>query len=214
MPTSRPRQKLSRRQRRLRYVARRLLLAAAVAAVAAGLVLADRYGVFGRRPVPDFQKYHGKTFRVVHVVDGDTLDVDCPDGDQPFTRIRLWGVDTPEVARPDRSPDHFGPEASRFAATAASGKQVTLELDRRDTRGKFGRLLAYVSLPDERMLNRVLIEQGYGYADPRFDHRYMSQFRRLQVAARKARRGLWKSVRGKDLPRYYRGKIQLPARDE
>ena len=38
------------------------------------------------------------------------------------------------------------------------------------TRDKFGRLLNYVYLPDGRMLNRVLIEEGPGFADPRFNH--------------------------------------------
>ncbi|MHC4596883.1 MAG: hypothetical protein ACYS19_18295, partial [Planctomycetota bacterium] len=51
----------------------------------------------------DFQKYHTKTFTVVNVVDGDTVDVDVPDGEYKYTRIRLWGIDTPETKS-----DEFG----------------------------------------------------------------------------------------------------------
>jgi micrococcal nuclease len=43
------------------------------------------------------------------------------------------------------------------------GKEVRLEFDwqRRD---KYGRLLAYVYLPDGTFLNAELIKQGYGFA--------------------------------------------------
>ena len=46
----------------------------------------------------DLQKYHEKIFTVVNVMDGDTIDIDIPDGKYDRTRIRLWGVDTPETA--------------------------------------------------------------------------------------------------------------------
>lgn len=45
----------------------------------------------------DFDKYHGKSFLVIKIVDGDMIDVNTSDGDYPHTRIRLWGVDTPET---------------------------------------------------------------------------------------------------------------------
>ena len=178
-------------------------------ALLAGLIAADRVGVFGRRPLPDEAKYDGTTFHVVRVIDGDTIDVDVPDGKYPHTRIRLWGVDTPEVVKPNTRVEHFGPEASRFTKQACSGKQVTLRLDRRDLRDKYERLLAYVILPDGRMLNRILIEEGYGYADPRYERTHQRDFRKAQDAARAAGRGLWKDVTDADLPYYYRGKLAL-----
>lgn len=202
--------KLTAAQRRLRYAGRRFLVWTIAIAAVAGMVLADRTGVFGRAPVPDPVKYDGNSFMVVRVVDGDTLDLDAPDGRRPTTRVRLWGVDTPETVKPNTPVQHFGPEASAFATRAALGKRVRLELDLRQPRDKYKRLLAYVFLPDGRMLNRTLIEEGYGYADPRFDHRLRSEFVRLQRAAMKARRGLWKSVRRADLPYYYRD-LKLPA---
>ncbi|MCE5184542.1 MAG: hypothetical protein LLF76_00255 [Planctomycetaceae bacterium] len=48
----------------------------------------------------DRQKYHGRAFTVLEVIDGDTLDIDIPDGKFPDTRIRLLGVDTPETRHP------------------------------------------------------------------------------------------------------------------
>lgn len=187
-----------------------LCLALALAAVVGG----DRAGLFGRARTPDRQKYHDQTFRVVHVVDGDTIDVDVPDGPHRRTRIRLWGVDTPETKKPDTTTQHYGPEAAEFAAslTMPAGQPATVRLELesgRDSRDKYRRLLAFVYLPDGRLLNRVLVEEGYAYADPRYEHHLKSEFQRLQTAARKAGLGLWGRARNEDLPYYYRDRLKL-----
>ena len=90
--------------------------------------------------------------------------------------------------------------------------QVRLQLVAGDTRGKYKRLLAYVHLPDGEMLNRVLVRDGYAYADPRFSHPHSPEFRRLQDKARSDGRGLWRDVKNTDLPPYYRNKLKLPRR--
>ncbi len=193
----------------MRYTGRKGLAALLIVAVLAGLGIADRRGWFGRTEEPDFAKYDGKSFLVPHVSDGDTLDVDVPDGTHQHTRIRLWGVDTPETVKPNTPVQHFGPEASAFTKKVAMGQAVRLELNPVHTRDKYGRLLAYVYLPDGRMLNRVLVEEGYGYADPRFEHKYKAEFHRLQNDAKAARRGLWKDIKPSDLPDYY-SDMKLP----
>lgn len=207
---NRPR-KMSDRRRRLHYAWRKALYLAATAAVVALLIAADRLGLLGAKPPSDFDKYHQRTFLVVNVVDGDTLDVDWPDGRWPHTRIRLLGVDTPETVKPDTPPQHFGPEAGRFTRNACLGKQVRVELAPVRNRDTYGRLLGYVVLPDERMLNRLLVARGYGYADPRFDHPHKREFLSLQRDARKKRIGLWQDVRRADLPYYY-SDLKLPPR--
>jgi micrococcal nuclease len=179
--------------------------------VAGAIMVGDRLGLFGRRPDDDFANYHSRTFLAVNVVDGDTLDVDEPDGDHKHTRIRLWGVDTPETKHPHKGVQHFGRGADAFTRAACSGKQVRLELLRGRTRGKYGRLLAYVILPDGRMLNRELLRQGCAYADPRFDHPRKREFSRLQDEAMRSRTGLWQAVQPEDLPYYYEGKLRQPA---
>ena len=204
---SSPPHKLTDRQRRARYTARRLALACAVLAVAVLLLLADWHGLFGRRPKGDRRTYAGKTFGVVRTIDGDTIDLDIADtvAGHPTTRVRLWGVDTPETKRPDSPVDHFGPEASRFTRDACLGKQIRVELEPNGrTRGNYGRLLAWVYLPDGRMLNRVLIAEGYGYADPRFDHHLKRELADLMRKARTAKLGLWRNVKRTDLPAYLR----------
>jgi micrococcal nuclease len=158
----------------------------------------------------DRRNYDGKTFRVVKAIDGDTFDIAPPDWNHDHTRIRLWGVDTPETWHRDGSgPDHFGPEASAFTQKMVLGQDVRIELEPGggNTRGLHGRLLAWVYLPDGRLLNALLVEKGYAYADPRFAHHRRKELARLQSQARAAGRGLWKDVRPADLPGYFDGKL-------
>ena len=208
------RRKVSPQERRVRYAVRKSIYLLAAAVIIIGLILADRAGLFGLAPKSDWEKYHNKQFKVVHIVDGDTIDVDCPDGRFRHTRIRLLGVDTPETVKPNTPVQYYGPEARRFTEQMAYGKIVTLKLDRMRTRDRYNRLLAYVILPDGRNLNLQIIAQGYGYADPRFDHPLKRQFKLAQDEARKHLRGLWKGISENSLPYYYRGKIKLPSQDK
>lgn len=147
----------------------------------------------------DYQKYHNKTFTVVKVVDGDTLDVDIADGNYPTTRIRLWGVDTPETKHPQ---SYYGLEASEFAKKTTLGKDVTLLLNPKDTRGKYKRLLAYVQLEDGRVFNELLLSDGFAYADLRFKHDYYHKYKSLEDKARRQKKGLWENVTFEQLPQW------------
>lgn len=149
----------------------------------------------------DHARYDQKSARVVHVVDGDTLDVDIPDGRRPRTRIRLIGVDTPETGHGSTNPMHFGKEARMFATESLSGQEVILSLNPEETRDRYGRLLAYVLLaPDGPMFNERLIEQGFAYADTRFPHPFRDRFEAAEEYARRQRVGLWQEVRISDMP--------------
>lgn len=192
---------------RKRYLRRQAQWAVIIALALTALIAADRMGVFGSKALDETEAYHGKTFRVVKVVDGDTLDVDLPDSGSHYstTRIRLWGVDTPETKKENTPVQHFGPEATGATRRLCLGRAVRVELEiGKDPRDKYGRLLAWVYLPDGRLLNRLLVEEGLAYADPRYDHHLKRELRDLQKEARKARRGLWRAVRQSDLPYYYR----------
>lgn len=151
----------------------------------------------------DIQKYHGKTFLVSNVVDGDTIDIDVPDGEYEHTRIRLWGIDTPESKSPKVGVMYFGPEAAEYTRKLALGRDVRIYLDEgNDTRGYYGRVLAYVQLPDTRFLNEVLVAEGYAYADVRFRHSYYNKYKQLESAARGQRKGLWADVTRDQLPEW------------
>lgn len=157
----------------------------------------------GQLRTRDFEKYHDKIFNVVNVVDGDTIDIDIADGKYPHTRVRLWGVDTPETKHPERGVMYFGQEASEFTKKLTLGKQVTIYLDKDNhTRCKYGRLLAYVQLPDGRFLNEVLLIEGFAYADLRFQHSFHNKYKQLEAAAKSQKNGLWPKVTREQLPEW------------
>lgn len=151
----------------------------------------------------DFQKYHAKTFKVINVVDGDTIDLGIPDGQDQHTRIRLLGVDTPETKSEEFGIMYFGPEAAEFTDRETLGKEVVVYLDEANhTRDKYDRLLAYIQLPEGDFLNEKLLSQGFAYADLRFDHSFYNKYQQLQASARSLKRGLWKQVSREQLPEW------------
>jgi micrococcal nuclease len=100
-------------------------------------------------------------------------------------------VDTPETTHPQKGVEYFGREASEFTRKMVEGKKVRLDFDwqRRD---KYGRLLAYVYLPDGTFLNAEIIKQGYGFAYTRYPFKYLDEFKKYEREARKNKRELWK----------------------
>jgi len=163
----------------------------------------------------DIQKYDGKQFTVVKVVDGDTLDIDIPDANYDHTRIRLWGVDTPETKNPRTGVMFFGPEASAFATKAALRKRVTIYLEKKkNSRDKYHRLLAYVQLPDKTFLNERLLEEGYAYADTRFKHGLFNKYKQLEALARSQKKGLWQNITIEQMPQWRQRREALNAEQE
>lgn len=129
-----------------------------------------------------------KLYKVVRVVDGDTIIVDFNGKNE---RVRLIGVDTPESVHPDKSKNSYlGVRASNFTKNKLSGKQVRLEFDVQE-RDHYGRLLAYVYL-DNIMFNRTLLRTGYAQvATYPPNVRYTSEFLQLEREARNKNMGLW-----------------------
>ena len=163
---------------------------------------------------PDAERYQNKVFTCLHAVDGDTVDIAVPDNSHDYTRIRLWGVDTPETDKSPTGAMYYGREASAFTHGLVDGKPVRIVLSPDRSRDKYGRLLAYVyvNLPPAsapqadsgggEMLNELLIAGGYAYADRRFKHAWAQRFNELEEKARKKKLGLWKAVRLEQMPRW------------
>jgi len=157
------------------------------------------------RTPADHDHYHNRTFHVVRVRDGDTFDVDAPDSGAPTTRVRHWGVDTPEVADSQGTAMHFGKEASAFTTATIAGRDIRLVLAPEQTRDAFDRLLAYAYVgSDPVSLNERLIETGHAYADTRFPHPWRARFEALERHAQKAGKGLWKELVPDQMPDWRR----------
>ena len=140
---------------------------------------------------------------VVEVVDGDTVEVEYPNGTRET--VRLLGVDTPEV-NVENDPGEFesvpdteagreclrdwGHRASEFARAELDGESVTLVIDpASDRRGGYDRLLAYVDYDGGRF-NERLVERGYARLyDARFADR--DRYAAAEERARENGTGLW-----------------------
>lgn len=127
---------------------------------------------------------------VVRVVDGDTVVVRLKDGCEET--VRLIGIDTPETVHPNRPVEPWGSEASVFTKVLLPpGRSVILELDVQE-RDRYGRLLAYVYLPNGPMINVLLLAAGLAkIASFPPNVTYMELFRDIQAAAREAGIGIW-----------------------
>jgi len=128
----------------------------------------------------------GATGTVVSVTDGDTLRLIVDDTE---LRVRLIGIDTPEVY-PDL--ECYGAEAeAALADLAAPGNTVGIVYDR-DPRDQYDRELLYLFTVDGRLINLELVARGSAKAvlfEP--NDRYWNELRDAEQSAREAQRGLW-----------------------
>lgn len=126
---------------------------------------------------------------VVAVVDGDTVDVSTPTGDE---RVRLIGIDTPEISRDGGVDDCYAQEARTYLDQLVYGRAVELIPDptQADT-DRYGRLLRHV-LVDGQSAAQLAIAAGagteYTYDRP-YDRR--SDYLAAQERAQDAGAGLW-----------------------
>ena len=149
--------------------------------------------------LPFGKKYNYDNIRITRVIDGDTIQLASGE------RVRLIGIDTPETRfSPKLERDarrtgkdyktiiKMGEAATRFTKSLAQGKIVRLEFDV-EKKDRYGRLLAYIYLPDGRMLNNEILKEGYAqvYTFPP-NVKYVNMFLDSQREARDNNRGLWK----------------------
>lgn len=131
-------------------------------------------------------------YKVIKVVDGDTIDVDI---DGKTERLRLIGMDTPETVDPRKPVQCFGKEASNKAKEILDGKMVELESDNgtQGERDKYGRLLRFVYLEDGTFFNKTMITEGYAheYTYQSIPYKYQAEFKEAEKQARENKKGLW-----------------------
>ncbi len=146
---------------------------------------------------------------VVHVDDGDTIDVQL--GDR-VERVRYIGMDAPEVPHYGVGGEPGGAEAARLNEALVAGRRVRLEFDC-ERRDRYGRLLAYVWVGGA-MINLEMVRRGYARAltiPPNV--RYERWFASAESGARASGLGLWGSgdLEGPD-PAMGRPVLVRPAR--
>ncbi len=166
----------------------------------ATIVIAVLYSIYKGEPVliginpstQNSQTTSTSSFPVVHIVDGDTIDIERGGVKE---RLRLIGVNSPESVDPRRPVECFGKEASKYASSILTGQSVTIETDTsQGLLDKYGRTLAYVFLADGRNFNELMIRDGYAYeytySKP---YKYQKLFNDAEYDAKSHERGLWAS---------------------
>lgn len=129
----------------------------------------------------DFLKTDSFQCDVVQVIDGDMFY--CQPSDREIERIKLIGVEVPEPVED---------KATAFTKSLLKrGTPVRLEFDK-ETRDSYGHILAYVYLPGGKLLNSLLIGEGYAQVViDSSDVKYKDLFLNLQQEAKEQGRGLW-----------------------
>ena len=168
------------------------MIIAAIAVVAVVIWL-DRGGFLLANRNDDYRTFHEIEVEVVRVIDGDTLDIKWPDPTtgRPITRVRLWGIDAPEVGNSTQQPEPFALESKMFAESLVQSGKVVLRLEDHRPRGKYDRVLAHVDLPTGKSLNRQLLLAGMASADDRWPHSRLISYQQAELAALRAKVGIW-----------------------
>lgn len=152
--------------------------------------LADQYDAEGLLDGQPAATSSNKYYKVLKVVDGDTIDVDM---DGKTERIRFIGVNTPEAVDPRKPVECFGKEASGKANELLAGKEVLLEADPSQTdRDKYNRLLRYARTKEGLFYNLEIIKLGYAY-EYTYDlpYEFQKEFKSAQAEAKNNKVGLW-----------------------
>ncbi len=100
---------------------------------------------------------------VDRVVDGDTIDVVLDLGfDIKFkSRVRLYGIDTPECRTRDLDEKARGKMAAGFVqSTVEEGELIQIRTKLKDSRGKYGRVLGEL-IVDGININQSMIDKHY-----------------------------------------------------
>lgn len=130
--------------------------------------------------------------RVDKVLDGDTVVLTGGE------RLRLRGIDAPEI-RHGSSPGQFhGRESKAALAALVSNREILVDRAELDT-DRYGRMVGTARLLDGRIVNLLLVEEGAAFVYPHPTDRDDALAERLLAAQRQAisrGEGFWPRILG------------------
>lgn len=124
------------------------------------------------------------------VPDGDTVHL------KGGMKLRLIGINAPEVAHHNRPGEPGGEAAKRFLRAQLLGRRVRLEHDL-EARDRYGRELVHLRDEAGSLINERLLREGHAWVSlypPNLGH--LERYLAAEAEARGAARGVWA------LPRY------------
>ena len=123
---------------------------------------------------------------VQKVSDGDTVTLITRDGTK--LRVRLYGIDAPEVQHEKKPGQPFGEEAKRALAGKVLRKEVTLTIQDTD---QYKRVVGIIKIGN-RNINEEMVREGWAWAYREYLRGpYVSEFINAEREARERKLGLW-----------------------
>ena len=144
---------------------------------------------FSDRPFPNAKKLDIKPgygfYKVKTVYDGDTVVLE--DG----RKIRLLGINTPEVQHRDKMAEAGGEEAKLWLMNKLQHAKVRMEIDAEKT-DKYGRTLAHLFTEEKEHINLSLVKAGLATVSiypPNL--LYVNELVAAEKQAEKTKIGIW-----------------------
>jgi len=133
------------------------------------------------------------------VIDGDTIDV------ERFGRVRLLGIDAPELAHGFDTAAPFAREARDLLGSLVLHHWVRLEKERDGAAvDAYKRHLAYVVREDGLVVNTEIVRQGLARVTARALLVRLDELKAAEAMAQSVRRGIWGSAPPIPPPSYTR----------
>jgi len=129
-------------------------------------------------------KQEPELVEVVAVIDGDTVKIKV-NGEEKS--VRLIGVDTPEKN------ECFEKEATKKAKELMENKKIKLEADvTQDDKDKYDRWLRYIYLEDGTLVNKKLVEEGFGTEYTyKVAYKFQTEFKAAEKMAKEGKMRIW-----------------------
>lgn len=125
--------------------------------------------------------------RIAFVYDGDTVRL--VDG----RKIRLAGINTPEVAKRGKAGEPLADEARAYLSKLVDGSRTVRLRYEQERQDRYGRLLAHLYLSDGSSIEERLLNEGLAQQLVVPPNHWQSQcYQRIEQRARQQQRGLWR----------------------
>lgn len=133
-------------------------------------------------------------YNVTKVIDGDTIEVS--NSSEKLT-IRILGIDTPELHKPNTPVQCYAKEAQLFLEKLILNKDVEIQKDIEDV-DIYGRKLRYVYYNSQN-ISTILLENGFAYLYSKAPNNlHTTSLRNSVKSAMMDQIGLWKDCIDKD----------------